>query len=89
MNVSQLGVEWLYMSRVLYVDAGPYVQYLMTQERPKALLVDILAKVTLPSTLRAYSLAGATEHYNVVCIFRGYVFQLCLFICLHECLYLL
>jgi len=88
MNVSHFGVEWFYINRVLYVDAGPYAQYLMTHERPKVLLVDILAKVTEHSTLRACSLVEATEHYTEVCIFRGYVFQLCLFICLHECLYL-
>jgi hypothetical protein len=52
------------------------------------LLVDILAKVTEHSTLRACSLIEPTAHYTEVCIFRGYVFQLCLFMCLHECLYL-
>jgi len=89
MNVLALGVEWVYIYRVLYVDAGPYVQYLMKHKRPKVLLVDILAKVTERPTLRAYSLAEATEHYTEVCIFHSYEFQLCLFICLHECLCLL
>jgi hypothetical protein len=73
-----LGVEWV----CLYVDVGPYVQYLMTHKRPKVLLVDILAKFTKRSTLRA-------KYYTEVCIFRGYEFHPCLFICLHECLYLL
>lgn len=47
MNVAHLGVKWVYINRVLYVDAGPYVQYLMTHRRPKVLLEDILAKVTV------------------------------------------
>ena len=89
MNVLHLVVELDCINRVLYVDAGPYVQYLMTHKRPKVPLVDILTKVTEHSTLRAYSLVEATEHYTEVCIFRGYEFHLCLFICFHECLYLL
>jgi hypothetical protein len=81
--------EWVYINRVVYVDAGPYVHHITTHKRPKVLLVDILAKVTEHSTLRACSLVEATEHYTEVCIFHGYMFQLCLLICLHQCLLLL
>jgi hypothetical protein len=45
----------------------------MTHERPKVLLVDILAKVTEHSILRACSLVEATAHCTEVCIFRGCV----------------
>jgi len=45
MNVAHLGVEWVDVSRLLHVDAGPYVQYLMKHKWPKVLLLDILAKV--------------------------------------------